>query len=665
MLLAMSQQAGARELNNDLFSLSLEELANITITGSTLTEKRLRDVPASVTVYTASDIQKLPVRTVEDLMNYVPGMQTYRSSDFSSADTSSIRGRRATTSNVEMLVLLNGMKIDNYAVGGSMLSFPNIPLDNVSRIEFIRGPGSAVYGSNAFTGVINIITQNNRNTARLEGGTPGNANASLQQTWQAQNLEVQLFASAEHEKGERYWVSDPATNQMTSVHDPQYRGNLQLQMTIGDSTHVQWVYARNHADGFYVGGTIDESFNNYNIAYQGAQLTQDLHWHQDIDSQIQLGTQYSTLEVDNRPITAIPIGTISSPPSAAPLLTKAEFTSAEYSFNWNNDWHLSEDSSLQFGLEYRNPQLKKGISRGNYDLNQIFQQQLPVNYYGDFTHATQILKNASADIAGLYSQYQRQFNDRWETIIGARYDHYSQIGGHFSPRLGLITHASARDSFKLLYGEAFRAPQAVERFNTNNSTVVGNPNLEPETVSTWELIWLREMNSSHLVLNYFYNVFKHAISQEPIGLQREYMNSSQRDHSDGIELEWLSRFRDAWQLQVTATHLMDVPTSFYHEARTLMSAAISYQQTSWYGSVTAQYRGSRRTVVQDDGTLKKLDAYWLLAGKAGYRWTPSLETYGEILNATNEDYLTPASTIIADGIPNRGRELRLGFNWQY
>ena len=96
-----------------------------------------------------------------------------------------------------------------------------------------------------------------------------------------------------------------------------------------------------------------------------------------------------------------------------------------------------------------------------------------------------------------------------------------------------------------------------------------------------------------------------------------------------------------------------------------MSAAISYQQTSWYGSVTAQYRGSRRTVVQDDGTLKKLDAYWLLAGKAGYRWTPSLETYGEMLNATNEDYLTPASTIIADGIPNRGRELRLGFNWQY
>ena len=141
--------------------------------------------------------------------------------------------------------------------------------------------------------------------------------------------------------------------------------------------------------------------------------------------------------------------------------------------------------------------------------------------------------------------------------------------------------------------------------------------------------------------------------------------SSKRNHSDGIELEWLSRFSNVWQLQITATHLMDVPSSFYHEARTLMSAAISYQRNAWYGSVTTQYRGNRRTVVQNDGMLKKLDAYWLLAGKVGYRWTASLETYGEILNATNEDYLTPASTIIADGIPNRSRELRLGFNWYY
>ena len=649
----------------DFFDLSLEELGSIQITGSTLTEKQLPDVPASVTVFSATEIHTLPVNTVEELMNYVAGMQAYRSSDISSAFPTSVRGRRGNATNVEILVLLNGMRIDNFSVGGTMYSFPNIPLGNVKRIEYIRGPGSAVYGSNAFTGVINIITETPCNSTHLEAGNNGRIKAALQQRWQAQKIDTQLFVTGEREQGESYRVIDPATGDLVSVQDPQYNASLQLNMTIKDKTHLQWVSARNQADGFFTAGTINESFNRSQIQFHAIQLTQEMQWHRDIHTQLQLSAQYSSLRVDDQPITPIPIGSISNPPSTEPLLTVAEFTSTEYNFNWKNDWTITPDSSLQFGLEYRHPRMIRGISSGNYDIEQLSNFQLPVDYYGNFSNPTRITPNVRADISSLYAQLQKQFNSTWEAIAGGRYDYYSQIGGHFSPRLGLIAHASPQDSFKLLYGEAFRAPVTIERYSSNTSTFVGNPDLQPETVTTWELIWLRKMGASHLELNYFYNEFSDAISLQSTGFGREYINSSQRTHSDGVELEWFSYLSDSVQLRASVTRLLNTPDTFYQESHTLFSAALSYDDDTWYGSLTTQYRSSRKTVGQSDGSLEQLKPYWLFAGKVGYRWTAALETYGEIRNALDEEYYTPAATYLSPGVPNRGRELRIGFHWSY
>ena len=656
----------ARAEEPDLFSLSLEQLSEIPVTGSTLTPNNLMDVPASVTVFTAEDIHKLPVHTLEDLMNYVPGLQSYRSSDTPLTSAGSVRGRRLSSSDREILVLLNGMKIDSYFTGGVSGSYASLPLDNIRRVEFIRGPGSAVYGSNAFTGVINIITDDQSRTVRVAAGSNRHLETTIQQAWDSPTISGHLMATVVDDNGQRFDVPDTFSNNTLSTRDPYLHDSVQLQLRFARDTRLQWVYAHNRSDGFYTLGTLDDSFNNFTINYSGLQLQQQLYWQENINSQLLLGAQFTNLLVDDRPMTVVTPGAISNPPSTEPMRVRTDITSTEYSLNWKNDWSLSADSSLQFGAEYRVPQITRGNAYSNYDLAQLAAHQLPINYYGDLSHTTQIVKEDRQDVLGLYVQHQYHINDRWDTIAGGRYDHYSQIGSHFSPRLGLVNHVSHNDSIKLLFGEAFRSPQATELYTINNPVQLGNPHLKPETVSTWEFIWLHQWQHSQLVLNYFYNLFKNAISLQPVAGVRQFVNNHEHERSDGVEAEWSAQFGTAWKFHLTATQLLDTPDAFFREARTLLSATSTYEQGNWYGTLTTYYRSRRETVISADGTLHRLKAYWQVEGKVGYRWSDQLETYGEILNALDKDYWTPTlTTFVKDGIPNRGRELRIGLNWDF
>ncbi|MFT4845097.1 MAG: outer membrane receptor for ferrienterochelin and colicins, partial [Marinobacter psychrophilus] len=141
----------------DYLLLSLEELGKINVSIATGNSMPIAQAPAAATVITAQQIEALGASTLDDVLETVPGLHVALSGTNRLDAIYSIRGIH-TAFNSQVLLLVNGFPVQYSASGGRPFLFRQ-SVNNISRIEVLRGPGSAVYGSDAFSGVINIITK--------------------------------------------------------------------------------------------------------------------------------------------------------------------------------------------------------------------------------------------------------------------------------------------------------------------------------------------------------------------------------------------------------------------------------------------------------------------------------------------------------------------------
>src|SRR5690606_6784338 len=135
-----------------------------------------KEVAASYTIITSEEIEKFQYRNLTDALKSVPGLHVVESGARGSLTPVFTRGANSN----QTLVLVNGMPINDPSSPGGAANLAGVPLDNVARIEVVRGPQSALYGSQAIGGVVNIITKTGggepRSTLRVEGGTLGTLN---------------------------------------------------------------------------------------------------------------------------------------------------------------------------------------------------------------------------------------------------------------------------------------------------------------------------------------------------------------------------------------------------------------------------------------------------------------------------------------------------------
>lgn len=207
---------------------SVQELERVEVTGSRLAEG-IGDVPAPAYVVTSKDIAKSGARNVQEVLNRVPGVDTLYGSSSMTLDESVVM--RGLTS--EVLLLVDGMPFmgANYGVGatmGSPFDLRTVPLDTVDRIEVVKGANSAIYGSNAAGGVINIITrkgaEKSSGSIKAEFGGKGWFSGSVRGTIVSDDLKVTLGYTRRQEKGEaKIRLADPATDTYDYARD--YRGD--------------------------------------------------------------------------------------------------------------------------------------------------------------------------------------------------------------------------------------------------------------------------------------------------------------------------------------------------------------------------------------------------------------------------------------------------------
>lgn len=650
-----SNQPGVSELS--YLELNLEQLREVTVTGSTQTEESLKTVPSVVTVFTREQIDRLGLDYLYELLRLVPGFQVSRNADNPFNYTFSAGGRRLGNRALEILLVVDGRLFGNPRAVGADTGISLFPLAQIERIEVIQGPGSARYGSGAYTGVINVISRQGETSAKASLGSDNRHQLDLHWSAQPGNWRSHLFLHAYGDGGQEYRLADGRT-----TGDPRRELDVNLDLQ-NNSQRIQAAWYRLQADDFYTLEKVLDGFNEYRQQFRHVNLEQGYqpaaNWAMKLTLAYRDGQQHFHAPLAN----AGELAAISRPSSREPMMAKVTFDAHASQITLANEVDLAKRGNLQFGLDWQQAEQAETRGNTNYDLGQLVANQ-PPNYYGNFDYSVVVETAVSRETTGLYGQWIYDLRRDTRLTLGGRYDYYERIGDHISPRLGLVHQLNAVHSVKLLYGEAFRAPNFVEVALQNNPYLLGNPDLDHELVRTWNLAWIATGRNLSMEMAGFYSEYENPILASIHGATRIYINGlDQRAQGASVDVNY--QLGAHWLLRTSYTHLYDLPDSAFAEAEHLAVAAVNYQQGPWNLNLSASYQGERQLIVGNNA-YSELDGYWLANGQISYRFDTKTRLSLSVKNLFGESWASPALGVgLPGGVPNRGRESSIGMEWQF
>lgn len=653
--IVLSPWAQAEE---DLFDFSLEQLAQVIVTGATLSAQNLQEVPSSVTVFSAAQIRQLAVSTLEELMNYVPGFQAQRHGDDAASDTYSARGRRTGSSTREVLILLNGMRLHTPYTDGPAVT--GLDLQTVKQIEFIRGPGSAIYGSNAFLGVVNITTDYVDSNLSAELGNHRQQKLSWGDNTYHGNFKLGLFVSESSTDGDDYQNVESFGQDVASTNEPEVNHTLEFKaQNKGLSANV--LYTDRTVQNGYEVENVANQFNALAVQSLGSQLQYEwspaADWHM-YSQLVYLGYAHTFTAQLNAPGS---LAALSAPYSTEPPVADARVDAHSVTFAVR----AAYSEKLQFGLDV-NREISQFDAYSNYDLAALAAGQIPINYSADRDIYLSLVPASLRHRVGVFWQQQLHVATATELFLGLRYDYYADVGRHVSPRLALVRQIDDNNTLKFSYGEAFRAPAQNELHMMNNVTQQGNADLKPELVQTYEGIWTHILHAGVFELSYFENRFVDGIEQTLIaGNIRKFQNTDVDEQNRGIEVSLLTPLSHGFSLRLAGSHFFSMANSSFRESQDFFSSALTYNRGRWEGSLAGFYRSDKQ-FLNRQGRPTDIEPYWLLDSKIQHNFTSRLQLFAQIRNLLGRDYYAaPAGANLNSPIPNPGRNLLMGLSWQY
>lgn len=483
-----------------LLDKGLDELVTLEISLATGTPKPLERAPSVATVITAAEIEAMGATTLDEVLATVPGLHVQHSETNLFTSSWFIRGV-ATQLNPQVLFLIDGQPVRQNANGNKPHTF-RMPVAMIARIEIIRGPGSALLGADAFAGAINVVTKEARDiggtAAGVRGGSFGAYELWAQHGGTHAGWDVALgleYAKGDGDPG-RILVRDALGSAPPSLApgplDTHYE-TLTSSLSAGrDRLELKlngfWMMDNGHGPG------VLQALSEGSVS-RGYSLLGSLAWRErellpDFDLAATLSGSYLWLE------------------------NTLDFYPDAYRNQIGKPGCRDLNGGIDLTGEYRGIgghrlRLSAGLNRFTTD---TFQQKnygpgVPVQYgplvdISDTPHVYMEDQRRSLGYAGIQDEWA--FARDWELTAGLRRDDYSDFGGATSPRVALVWNATRALAAKLLYGRAFRAPTFGEQHLQNNPATLGNPDLDAETIDTYELAFdYRPTGALRLALNLF------------------------------------------------------------------------------------------------------------------------------------------------------------------
>ncbi len=456
--------------DNDPTQLSLEQLIDLDVQSASKFTQKASEAPSSVTVVTAADIQRFGYRTLADILNSIRGLYLHYDRNY---DYLGVRGFGPLGSyNSRVLVMVDGYRLNDpiYGQGSIGREFP-VDVDLIERVEFVPGPGSAIYGSNAFFGVINVFTRSGRSfggvEASVEGGSWDAYKGRLTYGRRyASDVDVLLSVSNYDSGGRDRYFPEFAR---PGVSDGVARG-LDYERTPDVFAKIGWggftfEAARRVRTKGVPTASFQTIFNDPAENTRDAQAFAELRYDGSLTRDIDLSARLNRGSYDYR-------GTYRyAGPADAPIVN-LDLARSDW---WGGELKLLSRAfsghKLVAGVEYAD---NFRSNQANYDVDPR------VDYLAEPHRSSQW---------GLYLQDEWTISRDLIVNAGLRHDRYSTFGSITNPRLALIYSVDPAVTLKALYGTAYRAPNDGELyFSSEPLGWKNNPDLSPERISTLELV---------------------------------------------------------------------------------------------------------------------------------------------------------------------------------
>ncbi len=613
-----------QEIHEEFQWLRAEADVTFVVTASRVKED-IRKSTASISVVTAEQIRDMGARHLMDVLRAVPGMSAWYHGDghykIDSRGVAKVAGQ-------DILIMINSHPMNSNFTGGATWTYDTLPVQNIKRVEVIRGPGSALYGANAFSGVINVITKKPEDIDGFDlymgagthdaveynllyGGFLGDLGIAFNFNYfdtdgpkryvgqdQQNLLDQQARLSAEEIMAMQEQISagvgagaiDPAVAaQLSQYINPDVVNRMATIDSSSAPTYIRTSEERLDLSLFlefkrftFEGRYIDrERYPGLNALWSESEETNGkpeayhmkLGYQREITDQLALNAKiYRNYNQDDNYFQGLEGAAVAMPaPPELSFITpvvpvflspdqgfifETEFKNERTGFELQGTYDFGDTNTLVAGITYEEIEQYDVKYRSNALYTSIPGVIMPLPEVQDLTETQNFNKDAEREFMAFFLQDIWDITDDLRLTVGARYDDYSDFGDSFNPRAGLTWQFIDGYDLKLLYGRAFRAPSFHELYTRNNPSILGNPDLEPETVDTYEIsLGARFTDAFSGRITAFQNMIKDNID---LVLDDSSGNGTFQNKNDqraqGIETEFKYRFWEEGYIGLNYTY---------------------------------------------------------------------------------------------------------------
>jgi outer membrane receptor for ferrienterochelin and colicins len=529
---------------------------------ASLKPQPIEEAPGIVSVITAQQIKDMGARDLNDVLKTIPGFQLPVSIWYAKSYT--LRGLPQLF-NSRVLVMMDGVSLNEPYYGQSNTNWADMPLNNVKRIEIIRGPGSALYGTYAFLAVINVITNKAEDIDGVEfslgGGSWNTQHHYIVAGKKKGDFSISGYADYRRSDGyDNYFIQQDLVTLLYSYVPflpsvsmaPGYiqvpLDSKRVDLRLGYKNFEFQFKAQHYERGMPLPGyAITEGFRQSDKSYIGQAI-----YRRDIGNKLLLSLKgnyyYRKQQLHGQAYPRGIFGALLSGFGAQDFFSDGllgDLTVGDRSVGLLSqlDYALNEKNTFTLGIEYSNYKTNKPAVRCNMDpLTRTQSSQL---YDVEGASFGFMERDAKRAVLAAFIQDSWQVAEKLNFTAGLRFDHYSEFGTAVNPRLSLVWKLQKDTNIKILYGHAFRAPVFSELYTIASSTV-GNENLGPEKVRSFEIGINHKLTPDiSASFNYFYNSLSDIIlptGEIIIPTYPPQLENSGKANAQGIEAELKANF---------------------------------------------------------------------------------------------------------------------------
>ncbi|HTQ48175.1 MAG TPA: TonB-dependent receptor [Polyangiaceae bacterium] len=540
--------------------------------------ENLEDAPSSVSIITGAELRAMGYPTIAEALRGVRGV--YVGND-TSYDNVGVRGfSRPGDYGTRVLVLLDGQPLNDDYVGQSYFGYDGrVDLADIERIEVIRGPGSVVYGTGAFFGVINLVTRSRNAPTHTEAGLSTSGNGigtarAMQQVRFSPDSGVWTSVAAAYGAGRDYYfkefASDAATGGNSRGSDGLEAGTVNGRLWWKSFT-LQWFLTSRKKQ--LPAGEFGTLLGDPRTYFQDTRGVLEARFEPKVGKNFELLSRahLNLYQFDDFLATPVDNGGNAT----------ESYRGQWFGVEQRVAYVIEKQLRLTLGGEYQDhfKAAQTGVAAGGVTAGIPI---APLSYL----NRDDPFGVAAAYVSGDYYPLRIV-----KLTAGARFDYYtnSNYGSSLNPRAAVIVKPYADGNVKLMFGKAFRAPSVYEHFYTSPTQIPGGINLKPETVYSGELEYTHHFSPTVSVIGAgFYNYITDLINLAGDGTAtspNQYQNVTNPVESAGAEIELRREWRDGWMASAQYSYqrsryldndgsLRDVPNSPQHLASVKAAAPL-------------------------------------------------------------------------------------------